>query len=686
VLFLKHTKGKNMANTPMEKTLLVCCGTGCIATGALKVAEALEKAAAVMEKKGILRVTVNLKGGIKTTGCNGFCENGPIVRLMPDDISYYRVQPSDAEDILKHIAGKGEIVERLLYKNDAGMKVLTQKENPFYAKQHKIALRNAGLIEPGNIKDYVNSGGFEALKKVMTMSTDAIIGEVEKSGLRGRGGAGFPTGAKWRQCTTYNETPKYVVCNGDEGDPGAFMDRSILEGDPLCGIEGLIIAARATSATEGFMYIRDEYELAQKNVAKALESARAAGYLGKNILGSGWNFDISIFRGGGAFVCGESSALMASIEGRVGEPRTKYIRSVQKGLWDKPTVLNNVETLANIPYIILHGASDFIKMGTKDSAGTKVFALVGKVKRTGLAEVSMGTTLKQLVFDIGGGIPDKRSIKAVQTGGPSGGCIPASLLDLPIDFDTLDKHGSMMGSGGIIVMDDHTCMVEVARYYTKFLSEESCGKCTPCREGLRLMLETLTDITEGKGRKGDIEFLEEIGTAMKEASLCGLGKSAPNPVLSTTKYFRDEYEAHIKNGICPAGVCPKLTSFVIAKEKCKACGLCKKSCPVSAITGEKKKPHVINQRLCVNCGSCRNACPFDAIDTKRPDKTRKEAKQVEKKTTVKKPAVKKPAVKKAPLKKVPAKKAAAKKTNKKTPAKKAITKSKQKTDKGRASK
>ena len=601
---------------PKERTLLVCCGTGCIANGSLAVADALEKAAEAMKKSGALRVSVSLNGGIKTTGCNGFCENGPIVRLMPDDISYYHVKPSDAEDIIKHIAGKGDVVDRLLYKNEAGKKVLSQKENPFYVKQHKIALRNIGLIEPGSVKDYVERGGFEALKKALAMNAAGIINEVEKSGLRGRGGAGFPAGVKWRQAAGYTETPRYVVCNGDEGDPGAFMDRSILEGDPFSVIEGLTIAARAIGAAEGFMYIRDEYELALKNVHKALESARAEGYLGKNILGSGWDFDISVVRGGGAFVCGESSALMASIEGRVGEPRPKYVLSVERGLWDKPTVLNNVETLANIPYIILRGAAHFTKMGTESSKGTKVFALVGKVKRTGLAEVPMGTTLRQLVFDIGGGIPDGRTFKAVQTGGPSGGCIPASLLDLPIDFETLDKHGSMMGSGGLIVMDDRTCMVEVARYYTNFLAEESCGKCTPCREGLRRMLEILTDITTGNGRKGDIERLEEIAETMKAASLCGLGKTAANPVLTTIKYFRNEYEAHIKKKTCPAGICPKLTSFFILKDKCKACGLCKKSCAVSAIKGDKAKPHVINQKLCVSCGSCRNVCPFGAVETK----------------------------------------------------------------------
>jgi NADH-quinone oxidoreductase subunit F len=394
------------------------------------------------------------------------------------------------------------------------------------------------------------------------------------------------------------------------------MDRSVLEGDPHSVIEGLTIAALAVGAVEGFMYIRDEYELALKNVRKALESARAGGYVGKNILDSGRDFDISVVRGGGAFVCGESTALMASIEGRVGEPRPKYIRSVERGLWDKPTVLNNVETLANIPWIISRGADAYKSLGTKTSAGTKVFALVGKIRRTGLAEVPMGTTLRQLIFDVGGGILDGRPFKAVQTGGPSGGCIPERLLDIPIDFDTLDTYGSMMGSGGVIVMDDYTCMVEVARYYTNFLSGESCGKCTPCREGLRRMLEILTDITCGRGVEGDIEELEAVAETMKNASLCGLGKSAANPVLTTLKYFRDEYEAHIKERVCPAGVCPRLTTFVITADACKSCGACKKACPSGAITGEKGKPYSIDRELCISCGSCRGACRFGAVATR----------------------------------------------------------------------
>jgi len=612
----------------MDRTLLVCAGTGCIASGALKIVDALLQAAQAAENEGLFKISVHLKGGIKPTGCNGFCENGPIVRLMPGtgqedageglpltDVIYYHVKPEDAKDIINHVAGKGEVVDRLLFKNDAGKKVLSQNENPFYSKQFKIALKNSGLIESGNIKDYINHGGFTALKKALLMNPDEIIAEVEKSNLRGRGGAGFPTGRKWRQCVSYEDSPKYVVCNGDEGDPGAFMDRSILEGDPHCVIEGLLIAARAIGAAEGFMYIRDEYDLALKNVHTALKTVRESGYLGKNILGSGWDFDISVVRGGGAFVCGESSALMASIEGRVGEPRTKYIRSVQKGLWDKPTVLNNVETFANIPYIIINGGDAFKKIGTGTSPGTKVFALVGKVKRTGLVEVPMGTTIRQLVFDIGGGVTGNRAFKAVQTGGPSGGCIPASLLDLSLDFDTLDKYGSMMGSGGVIVMDDRTCMAEVARYYTNFLAEESCGKCTPCREGLRRMLEILTDITAGNGREGDVELLEEIAVTMQEASLCGLGKTAANPVLSTIKYFKDEYDAHINRKNCPAGICPALTKFII-NSKCKSCGLCVKACPVSAIEGVKGKPYTIKQKLCTSCGCCISACPFAAIDIK----------------------------------------------------------------------
>jgi NADH-quinone oxidoreductase subunit F len=591
-----------------ERTLLVCCGTGCAANKAGAVLAALEK--------GTKAAGVRVCTAVKRTGCHGLCEYGPMIRLMPDDICWYRVKPEDAGEILDYCAGKAPLPERLLFTDDDGRKIPSQKENPFYKNQQKIVLRDVGLIEPGNLDDYVKHGGFEGLKKTLAMRPEAVIDEVDKSGIRGRGGAGFPAGRKWRQCAGYEDFPHYVVCNGDEGDPGAFMDGATLDGDPHAVIEGLTIAGYAVGAAQGFMYIRDEYDAALKSVEKALETAREGGFLGRNILGSGWDFDISVVRGGGAFVCGESSALMASIEGRVGEPRTKYVRSVQKGLWDKPTVLNNVETLANIPWIIVNGAEAFGKIGVKKSTGTKVFALVGKVRRTGLVEVPMGTTIRQLVFDVGGGILDGRDFKAVQTGGPSGGCLPASLLDLPMDFDSLTEYGSMMGSGGVIVMDDRTCMVEVARYYTKFLAEESCGKCTPCREGLRRMLEILTGLTGGKGRPGDIEHLEEIAETTVNAALCGLGKSAANPVLTTIRYFRDEYEAHINERRCPAGVCPALTAFTILPDKCKSCGLCSKGCPVQAITGEKGRPYSIDQKKCISCGSCRSACKFGAVAVK----------------------------------------------------------------------
>ncbi|MCL2123773.1 MAG: NAD(P)H-dependent oxidoreductase subunit E, partial [Desulfovibrionaceae bacterium] len=559
----------------MARILRVCCGTGCLAHGAAALVEALQR------ELRAASCSATVEAVVKTTGCHGFCENGPIVTIMPDDLSYYRVRPDDAKAIVQETVIAGKALTRLLYTVAKGKKARSRHDNPFYTAQTKIVLRNIGEITPADIRDYVEHGGFEALRKALDMKPEDIIAEIERSGLRGRGGAGYPTGRKWRQCAACELTPKYVICNGDEGDPGAFMDRALMEGDPHSIIEGLAIAALAVGATEGFMYIRDEYGLAIANVQKALESARAAGYLGKNIAGGGRDFDIRIVRGGGAFVCGESSALMASIEGKVGEPRTKYIRSVQRGLWDKPTVLNNVETLANIPYIILQGADAFGKIGAAGGAGTKVFALVGKVQRTGLIEVPMGTSIRRLVADIGGGCPDGRGFKAVQTGGPSGGCIPAGMADLPLDFDTLTSHGSMMGSGGVIVMDDRTCMVEVARYYVRFLSEESCGKCTPCREGLRRMLRILTDICEGCGLAGDLETLELLGETLTHASLCGLGKSAANPVLSTLRYFRDEYEAHIREQRCPAGVCPSLTAFLIKKDACRCCGMCARACPVS---------------------------------------------------------------------------------------------------------
>lgn len=591
----------------MDRKILICCGTGCRANGSMAVVEAMQKEAS---QTG---AGVSIEAEVKTTGCNGFCENGPIVKVIPDNITYYKVKPSDAKEIIQKTILEGTAVERLLYKDDTGKRVRSQEENPFYAHQYKLALRDIGRIDPENIDDYLEVSGYQALKKAVSMTPDEIITEVEKSKIRGRGGAGFPAGRKWRTAASYDKFPKYVACNGDEGDPGAFMDRSILEGDPHSVIEGLAIAAIAVGAEEGFFYIRDEYDLAVRHVKKAIEDAKSRGIIGESVMGSRHRLHLSVVRGGGAFVCGESTALMASIEGRVGEPRAKYIRSVQRGLWDQPTVLNNVETLANIPKIIMDGGERFAQTGTEGSTGTKVFALVGKVKRTGLVEVPMGTTLRHLIYDIGGGILSNRPFKAVQTGGPSGGCIPESMLDLKVDFDSLAEYGAMMGSGGMIVMDDRSCMVEVARYYTKFLCEESCGKCTPCREGLRRMLEILTDICEGRGREGDIELLERIGHALQDASLCSLGKSAPNPVLTTIQYFREEYESHIRDKYCPAGVCKNLTQYTIHPQKCIGCGMCEKQCPVNAISGGKKEVHSIDKEQCIVCGSCREACKFDAV-------------------------------------------------------------------------
>ena len=592
----------------MSKTVLVCCGTGCLANGSAKVAQAFRTLLAGTGHQ--------VECLVKETGCQGFCENGPMVRILPDDITYYKVKPADAAEIVAQTVEQGQPVTRLLAKNDAGQPVTRREDNPFFAPQVKVALRNVGIISPASVEDYVNRGGYSALKKALAMTPDEIITQVELSGLRGRGGAGFPTGRKWRTAAGYDNFPKYVVCNGDEGDPGAFMDGSILEGDPHSVLEGMAICALAIGAETGFLYIRDEYALAVAHIKEAIANAEAAGILGDHILGSDKKLKLSVVRGGGAFVCGESTALMASVAGRVGEPRAKYIRSVQRGLWDQPTVLNNVETFANIPVILDRGGAEFAKLGTEGSKGTKVFSMVGKVKRTGLVEVPMGATLRHLIFDIGGGIQGDRPFKAVQTGGPSGGCIPEELLDLPVDFDTLKSHGAMMGSGGMIVMDDRSCMVEVARYYVKFLSEESCGKCTPCREGLRHILAILTDICQGKGQLSDLDLLEELCHTLADSSLCALGKSAPNPVLTTLKYFRQEYEAHILEHRCPAGVCTALTSFAIDPDKCVGCGACSRACPAGAISGGVKEPHVIDPARCIACGSCREACKFGAVETK----------------------------------------------------------------------
>ncbi|HWR38309.1 MAG TPA: NADH-quinone oxidoreductase subunit NuoF [Patescibacteria group bacterium] len=600
---MKHDTGKKV---------LVCCGTGCLANGSLDILTGLRQ-----RVQDTACGAVRVEALIKATGCNGFCEKGPIVKILPDDVSYYRVQSTDLDEIFASSIQKNEVVERLLHLDAAtGQRIRSQHDNPFYKKQTKLALRNIGEIDPTDVEDYRERGGYQALGKALQeMSSEQILEEVCVSGLRGRGGAGFPTAQKWRQCASYAASPKYVVCNGDEGDPGAFMDRSIMEGDPHTIIEGMLICARAINAAAGFIYIRDEYGLAVKNFAHALQSARKQGFLGKNILNSGFDFDIEIVRGGGAFVCGESTALMASIEGNVGEPRAKYVRSVEKGLWGQPTVLNNVETWASIPPIIQHGGQWFHSIGTATSPGTKVFSLVGKVRNTGLVEVPMGITLRELIFDIGGGVIGNREFKAVQSGGPSGGCIPASLLDLKVDFDTLTAAGSMMGSGGMIVMDQRTCMVDVARYYVNFLAEESCGKCVPCREGLRNLLNILTAICQGKGCADDLDLMAEICAAMAEGALCGLGKSAPNPVASTLKYFRDEYLAHIVDHYCPAGICKELTDFVINPDLCTGCRRCVKHCPADAISGNPKEVHSIDPAHCIKCGNCIDNCRFQAVQT-----------------------------------------------------------------------
>ncbi|HHU92196.1 MAG TPA: NADH-quinone oxidoreductase subunit NuoF [Halanaerobiaceae bacterium] len=588
--------------------VLICTGTGCVSSGAGKLKE---KLTAELEERGLQK---EIK--VVDTGCHGFCEKGPIVIVYPEGVFYCQVTEDDINDIVEEHLLKGRIVERLLYKEP-----LTEESIPsyndidFYKKQKRIALANCGRINPESINEYIAIGGYEALGKALTeMTPDEVIAEVKNAGLRGRGGAGFPTGLKWELTRREESDKKYLICNADEGDPGAFMDRSLLEGDPHKIIEGMVIAAYAIGADEGYIYVRAEYPLAIHRLEVALEQAAELGLLGENILGSGFNFTLNIKKGAGAFVCGEETALMASIEGKRGMPRPKPPFPSVSGLWGKPTNINNVETFANVPYIISQGAAAYSAIGTEKSKGTKVFALTGKINNTGLVEVPMGITLREIIYDIGGGLRDGKDLKAVQTGGPSGGCIPADLLDLPIDYESLTEVGAMMGSGGMVVMDDSTCMVDVARFFLSFTQSESCGKCTPCREGTKRMLEILDRICAGEGREGDLELLEELGNHIKETSLCQLGGSAPNPVLSTLKYFRAEYEAHIMDKRCPANVCEGMKSaYVIDQSVCIGCTLCTRVCPVDAISGERKKPHYIDPDVCIACGACAEKCPVAAI-------------------------------------------------------------------------
>jgi NADH-quinone oxidoreductase subunit F len=559
---------------------------------------------------------------IRVTGCHGFCERGPLVVIYPQKILYQRVKPEDARTIFEETILNGKVIESLLYDHPTtGARIVHEEEVPFYQKQMRIIFGNNGNIDPTRIEDYLAVGGYRALSKALfSMTPEEIIREVKKANLRGRGGGGFPAGVKWETCKKAPGDIKYVICNADEGDPGAYMDRSLLEGNPHSVLEGMIIGAYAIGSHEGYVYVRNEYPLAVVNIGIAIQQARELGLLGGNILGSKFDFDVQISRGGGAFVCGESTALMASLEGNVGEPRAKHIHTVESGLWDRPSNLNNVETWANVPVIIERGADWYTQIGTEGSKGTKIFSLVGKVNNTGLVEVPMGITLREIVYDIGGGIPGGKKFKAVQTGGPSGGCIPESLINLPVDFDRLTEVGSMMGSGGMIVMDESTCMVDVAKYFTNFLKDESCGKCTSCREGTKRMHEILTEITEGRGKPEHIDLLGELGWVTAEASLCALGGTAPNPVLSTIRYFREEYQEHILNKRCPAKVCRALLQYRILSDVCTRCGRCAKVCPVKAITGKKKtkkeagEPFQIDTEKCIKCGMCFETCKFEAVE------------------------------------------------------------------------
>ena len=593
---------------PNKRCITICSGTGCHAYGSKKVNAAFAEEI----KKQRLKAEVD----IRRTGCHGFCERGTLVVIYPEEICYVNVQPEDAAEVVQSIK-ENKVINRLLYVDPTtGKKVIHESEIPFYKYQNRIVFGNNRRIDPKSIDDYIALGGYSALSKTLSqMTPEQVMEEVKRSGLRGRGGGGFPAGWKWQTTRDAPGEPKYVIVNCDEGDPGAYMDRSLMEGNPHSVLEGLTIGAYAIGSHEGFIYVRAEYPLAVENVGIAIQQAEGCGLLGKNILGSGFDFEVKVHRGAGAFISGESSALMTAIEGKVGEPKPKYIHTSEKGIWDRPSCLNNVETWANVPLIISNGATWYASIGTEGSKGTKIFSLVGKVNNTGLVEVPMGITLRDIVYKIGGGIPGGKKFKAVQTGGPSGGCIPEQFLDSRVDFDELARLGSMMGSGGMIVMDEDTCMVDTARYFLDFLADESCGKCTPCREGIKQMLNILTDICGGRGRGEDIELLGELSEVLRDTSLCALGGTAPNPILTTLQYFKDEYEAHIKEKRCPAYACKELVSYYIDPAKCQACMICLRNCPAEAISGGKKQIHVIDQSKCTKCGTCLDLCPsrFDAV-------------------------------------------------------------------------
>lgn len=601
--FARERLQKDLSSRPI--TVTMCSGTACRACGCLPVAEAMAEE--------IERCGLGEKVQLRLTGCHGFCEQGPLAVIDPDGIFYRHIDVEDIPDIVSRTLMSGEIIEELLYIDPvSGVSIRRESEIPFYAAQDRCLLADNRRLSPTSIEDYIAVGGYSALAKTLTtLSPEAVIAEITASGLRGRGGGGYPTGKKWSQCRAAAGSRRHVICNADEGDPGAYMDRSVLEGNPHSVLEGMAIGAYAVGSDSGYVYVRNEYPLAVAHIREAIEQAREYGLLGSHILGSDFSFDVKVARGGGAFICGESTALMASLQGEVGEPKAKDVHTVERGYLEQPTVLNNVETWANVPQIVQRGSAWFSAKGTKQSKGTKIFALTGQVKNTGLVEVQMGTTLREIIFDIGGGGQDGRQVKAVQTGGPSGGCLPASQFDLPVDYEALAEAGSMMGSGGMVVMDESACMVDVARYFVNFLKDESCGKCVPCRLGTDRMLEILTDITEGRGRMEQLDTLKDLAWTMSAGSLCALGKTAPNPVLSTLRYFEDEYLAHIKDCRCPAGVCAAMVRYSIDPNVCAECGACFEECPHGAIAAEDG--YRIDQALCERCGICQEVCPADAI-------------------------------------------------------------------------